>query len=93
MIDKKTIEHIAKLARLQVSESDAAKYSQDLSKALGHFEQISKVDTTGVEPLLTPSEIQAFWREDAVKREFTAEEMTANAPDKLGNLFKVPPVV
>lgn len=93
MIDKKTIEHIAKLARLQVSEADAAKYSDDLSKALKNFEQISKIETNGVEPLLTPSEIQAFWREDAAKKEFTAEEMTANAPDKLGNLFKVPPVV
>ena len=67
--------------------------TDDLSKALVHFEQISKVETKGVEPLLTPSEIVPFWREDEAKREFTAEEMTANAPDKLGNLFKVPPVV
>lgn len=93
MIDKKTIEHIAKLARLHISEHEAAKYSEQLSSALGYFEQISKVKTDGVEPLVTPSEMQAFWREDVVRRDTTPEEITANAPEKLGNLFKVPPVV
>ena len=93
MIDKKTIEHIAKLARLHVSEEEAQEYSSQLSKALGFFEQISKVDTKGVEPLVTPTEIEIYWREDQAKSEFTAEEMTANAPERMGNLFKVPPVV
>ena len=93
MIDKKTIEHIAKLARLQVNEADAKMYSEQLSKALGYFEQISKVDASGVEPMVTPAEIQAFWRADEVRRDGTPEEMTANAPAKLGNLFQVPPVV
>ncbi len=93
MIDKKTIEHIAKLARLNVTDEEAQEYSGQLSKALGFFEQISKVDTTGIEPLVSPTEMEAYWREDIAKTEFTPEEMTANAPDKAGNLFKVPPVV
>ncbi len=93
MIDKKTIEHIAKLARLHVTEEEAQEYSLQLAKALAHFEQIAKIDTTGVEPLITPTEIESYWREDVVKQEFSAEEMTANAPSKAGNLFKVPPVV
>lgn len=93
MIDKKTIEQIAKLSRLHVSEQEANEYSVQLSKALGYFEQISKVDTHGVEPLITPTEIESYWREDQPKSEYTPEEMTANAPSKAGNLFKVPPVV
>lgn len=93
MIDKKAIEHIAKLARLQVSDDEAEQFSLQLSKALGYFEQISKVDTKGVEPLITPSEMENFWREDIAKKELTAEELVANAPEKVGNLFKVPPVV
>lgn len=93
MIDKKTIEHIAKLARLHVTEEEAQEYSVQLAKALGHFEQISKINTAGIEPMITPTEIEAYWREDVVKQDFTAEEMTANAPSKAGNLFKVPPVV
>ncbi|UOF00344.1 Asp-tRNA(Asn)/Glu-tRNA(Gln) amidotransferase subunit GatC [Bdellovibrio reynosensis] len=93
MIDKKTIEHIAKLARLHVSDQEAEEYSTQLAKALGHFEQISKINTAGLEPLITPTEIEAYWREDEVKQSFTAEDMTANAPSRAGNLFKVPPVV
>ena len=93
MVDPKAIAHIAKLARLYVSEADAQEYSEQLSKMLGYFEQISKVDTTGIEPLVTPSDVSSFWREDVVKNENTAAEMVANAPEKTGNLFTVPPVV
>lgn len=93
MIDPKTIAHIAKLARLEIGTDEAGKYSAELSKALEYFEQIAKVNTTGVEPLVTPSDIAPFWREDIARRDGTAEEMTANAPEKMGHLFKVPPVV
>lgn len=93
MIDQKTIQHIAKLARLEVTPEQAEKYGQQMSQILKHFEQISQVDTKGVEPLITPSEIENFWREDLVVKENTSEEMLANAPARTGNLFKVPPVV
>ncbi len=93
MIDPKALEQIARLARLHVSESEAQEFSSQLSKALGYFEQISKVETKGIEPLVTPSEIEPLWREDIAKKELTAEEIVANAPAKTGNLFTVPPVV
>lgn len=93
VIDKKTIEHIAKLARINVTEQQATEYSLQLSKALEYFDQISKIDTNGVIPLVTPTEIEEFWREDEAVKDYTAEEMTQNAPMKNGNLFKVPPVV
>jgi len=93
VIDKKTIEHIAQLSRLAIDEKQAAEYSGQLSKALDYFDQISKINTDGVEPLVTPTEIEAFWRDDKVEKEFTSDEMTQNAPSKIGHLFKVPPVV
>ena len=80
MIDKKTIEHIAQLSRLAIDEKQAAEYSGQLSKALDYFDQISKINTDGVEPLVTPTEIEAFWRDDKVEKEFTSDEMTQNAP-------------
>lgn len=93
MIDRKTIEHVAKLARLQISELEAQEYSEQLSKALKHFELIAQVPTEGIEPLITPVEIPCYLREDRVENNFTASAMTENAPAKAGNLFKVPPVV
>lgn len=93
MLDPKNVEHIAKLARLAISEKEASEYSEHLSKVLKYFEQISKVETKGVEPLVTPSDIESFWREDVVVKELSAEQIVANAPQKMGNLFTVPPVV
>ncbi len=93
MIDQKTIEHIAKLARLKITTEEATAYGEQLSKVLAHFEKISSVNTDGIEPLVTPSDIEFFAREDEVKRDFSAAEMVSNAPEKAGNLFKVPPVV
>lgn len=93
MIDKKTIEHIAKLSRLSIKYEETEEFSVQLSKVLSYFEHISKVDTTNVEPLVTPVDIKLVLRPDEIKKEFTAEEIVSNAPDKAGNLFKVPPVV
>lgn len=93
MIDEKTIQHIAKLARLKISPEDAVEYGDQLSKVLNHFQQISQIDTTGVEPLVTPSDIDFHTRPDESKHTLTTAEMLSNAPEKAGNLFKVPPVV
>ncbi len=93
MIDQKTIQHIAKLARLDMQEAEAKLYSEQLSKVLENFKTIEKIPTDGVEPMVTPSDIETFWREDQVVHECTAEEIVANAPSRQGNLFKVPPVV
>ncbi len=93
MIDEKTIQHIAKLARLKVTPEDAVEYGEQLNKVIGHFQQISKINTDGVEPLVTPAEIDFFTRPDENRHGLSTAEMLANAPDKAGNLFKVPPVV
>lgn len=93
MIDAKTIKNIAKLSRIEMDESHVVKYSKDLSNILDYFAQISKIDTLGVEPMTTPVEYENRWREDIVVSEYSPEEMLKNAPEKSGNLFKVPPVV
>ncbi len=93
MINEKTIQNIAKLARLSISEDEAQEYVLQLTKVLNHFEQISGLDTSHVEPLVTPVEINFFTRADEIKNENNTAEMIQNAPEKAGNLFKVPPVV
>ena len=93
MIDLKTIQHIAKLARLNISQEEAQEYSAQLANALEHFKQIENIKTEGVEPLVTPAEIELFLREDKNIAELNTDEILQNAPDRAGNLFKVPPVV
>ena len=93
MIDKKMIEHIAKLAKLEINAAEVEEFSEQLPKIFSYFEHISNVNTDNIEPLVTPIELNAYWREDEIKKEVSVEEIVANAPDRSGNLFKVPPVV
>ncbi len=93
MINTSDIEKIAQLSRLEITPDRAKELADQLQRVLKHFEQISHVDTKGVEPLITPTEIETYWREDSVVQELTPEDMLANAPDKIGNLFRVPPVI
>lgn len=93
MVDQKTIEQIAKLARLQLTKEEVCSYADQLSKVLNHFQEIDKIDTQNIEPLVTPTEIEFYARPDEVIKDISSDEILANAPDKAGRLFKVPPVV
>ena len=93
MINADEVKHIAKLARLDLSEEEVGKYSEQLSKVIQYFDKLNELDTSKVEELLKPSPIEAFVRADEVKRGLSAEQAIANAPESSGHLFKVPPVV
>lgn len=92
-IDAEVVKRMAKLAHLQLTENQIQGYANQMASIMKYFEEISAIDTTDIEPMVTPIEIQAEWRADVVTKEFTAEQMVANAPMRSGNLFKVPPVV
>lgn len=92
-IKKETVEQMAKLAHLKLSGSQIDQYTQQMAIVLKYFDEISRVDTTDVEPMVTPAVIEPFWREDEVEHDFSAEEIVANGPMRVGNLFKVPQVV
>lgn len=93
MISEDDVTSNAKLARLSITSDEAKKMASQLTAILGHFEHVSKVGTEGVEPLVTPTDIEAFWREDKMQNWENAEVAMKNAPEAVGNLFKVPPVV
>lgn len=92
-MDQKGLGHIAKLARLKLEASEMTSLNLDLEKILMHFEMISQVPTEGITPLVTPLDELVSLREDVVSQDLTVGEIMQNAPDKVGNLFKVPPVV
>ena len=88
-----TAEHVSKLARLELKENEIATFSQQLSAVLDSFEKIAAVDTTGVVPLVTPTEIVVRLRADEANESVDGIKCLENAPEKSGRLFKVPPVV
>ncbi len=93
MITEDEIKKIAKLAKLSMPENESKEFAEQLSGALKHFEQMTKINTDGIEPLVTPTQIEHFLRPDQAVQEISADKMVENAPEKIGNLFKVPPVV
>lgn len=93
MIDKEVVKKMADLAHIKLKDTQIDEYTEQIAIILKYFEEISQVDTEGIEPLVTPTEIEPFWREDEITKEFTSEEMVSNAPLRVGNLFKVPPAV
>ncbi len=93
MLDSKAVMKVAQLARLKLSEQDAQDYQQQLQKVLENFGKLANVSTDGIEPLITPTPVDLFLREDQVLQSVTVEEIIKCAPESRGNLFKVPPVV
>lgn len=92
MLTRETVEKVSRLARLQLTEKELEAFSAQLSAVLENFEQIANVDTKGVIPLVTPTDISVHLRPDAAESG-DGEAMLSNAPEKSGRLFKVPPVV
>ncbi|MFN8846317.1 MAG: Asp-tRNA(Asn)/Glu-tRNA(Gln) amidotransferase subunit GatC [Bdellovibrionales bacterium] len=92
-MDIDRVKQVASLAKLHLSEKEQEDSARKLAQILNHFEKMASVSTEGIEPLLTPTEIETFFREDAVKKEISTEELLNNAPASQGLLFKVPQAV
>jgi aspartyl-tRNA(Asn)/glutamyl-tRNA(Gln) amidotransferase subunit C len=93
-IDDKTLDRIAELARLDLSDPAArAAMLVDMQRVIDFVEQLNAIDTTGVEPLIFLSEEQDVLREDVAVEEITKQEALSNAPVKDSDYFKVPRVV
>ena len=92
-IDQKTVEKMAHLSRLELSEQESTKMVGDLSKILNWMDQLKELDTTDVQPLTHMSEEVNVFREDLVKNELSREKALRNAPSQDGEYFQVPKVI
>lgn len=92
-VDLATVKRVARLARLAVSEEDAARMTGELNGILGFVEQLNEVDVTGVEPMTSVMPMAMKKRQDVVTDGNKAEDIVANAPATDRNFFRVPKVV
>ena len=92
-IDKKTVEKVAHLARLELAEDETEKMIADMSKILGFMDKLNEIDTTGVEPLVYMTDEINVLREDVVKQEITHQEALQNAPKHDDKYFLVAKVI
>ncbi|MDH5605298.1 MAG: Asp-tRNA(Asn)/Glu-tRNA(Gln) amidotransferase subunit GatC [Anaerolineae bacterium] len=92
-LTKEEVEHIALLARLNLSEEEKERYRGQLSSILEHVAQLQELDTANVKPMSSVLAEALALRADIPGESLTQEKLTANAPDAADNQFKVPPVL
>ena len=92
MINKEEVKHVAKLARLELTDEEVNKYSQQLGSILQYIKQMNEVNTTKIEPMPHAIPVYNVMREDIVKYEQTKEELMANAPFEEDGFFRVPKI-
>jgi aspartyl-tRNA(Asn)/glutamyl-tRNA(Gln) amidotransferase subunit C len=92
-VDLVTVKRVARLARIAVSEEDAARMVGELNAILGFVAQLTEVDVAGVEPMTSVTPMAMKKRQDIVTDGDKAADFVANVPATEENFFLVPKVV
>jgi aspartyl-tRNA(Asn)/glutamyl-tRNA(Gln) amidotransferase subunit C len=93
VIEDKDVEHVARLARLHLSEEERARMRAQLGAILRYVDQLKELPVEGVEPTAHAVPLVNVMREDEVQPSFDREAMMANAPDRVGEFFRVPRII
>jgi aspartyl-tRNA(Asn)/glutamyl-tRNA(Gln) amidotransferase subunit C len=92
-LDRTTLDHLAALARLSLSEDEKEQAITHLSRILGYFESLAALDTGGVEPSPYPFPLQNRSRPDDPGPSLPQDAALANAPEKAEGFYRVPRIV
>ena len=92
-IDQQQVRKVAKLSRLELTESEVQEFNGQLGAILEYVEKMNELDTDNVEPLAHCLPVSNVFREDRVKESIGTEKALANAPDRDESFFKVPKIL
>ncbi len=92
-VSPEQVRHIAKLARIGMTDTEIEALVPELNNILGWVEQLGEVDTDGVEPLATVIDLKLRLRDDAVTEGDIRDAVLANAPEAQHGFFAVPKVI
>ena len=92
-LTKEEVEKVAKLARLEITETEKEAFSGQLSSILTYMEQLKGLNTEGIKPTATVLEQTNVFREDEVRPSLPADKALANAPGQTDGLFTVPRIL
>jgi aspartyl-tRNA(Asn)/glutamyl-tRNA(Gln) amidotransferase subunit C len=90
-ISRDEVLHVARLARLELTGDEVAKFQEQLSAILEAVSKVRELDLSGVPPTAHPLELANAWDEDVPRPCLPLEDVFANAPDRDGDYFRVPP--
>jgi aspartyl-tRNA(Asn)/glutamyl-tRNA(Gln) amidotransferase subunit C len=89
-ISRDEVLHVARLARLDLSEDEVERFGQQLDAILEAVSKVSELDLSDVEPTAHPLDVVNVWAADEPRPSLAPDEALANAPDRSGDLFRVP---
>jgi len=89
MLSKEEVQHIAKLARLGLSEEEIKKFQKELFSILDYFEKLKEVDASNVKPLSHPFEIKNIIRKDEPETTANKDKLLELMPERKGSYLKV----
>lgn len=92
-IDETQVRHVAKLARLDLTDDEVACFSTQLSAILGYVEKLNELDTDSAEPLAHCLPMHNVFREDVVTKSLDTELALRNAPQHFESFFRVPKIL
>lgn len=92
MLDKKNLQKLAELSRMDIKPAEEEKLLKDLDNILGHFEELKTVSTEGVPPMTGGTEMRNVYREDEGGNGLSGEEAKKEFPEGEKGYLKVPPV-
>jgi aspartyl-tRNA(Asn)/glutamyl-tRNA(Gln) amidotransferase subunit C len=90
MIDREQVLHVAKLARLRLSEAEVERMTGELSNILEHVARMDELELDGVEPTSHVVELQNVLRDDVPRESLSRERALEGAPDPADDGFRVP---
>jgi aspartyl-tRNA(Asn)/glutamyl-tRNA(Gln) amidotransferase subunit C len=90
-ITREEVLHVARLARLELSDDEVAKFQEQLSDILEAVSKVSELDLSDVPPTAHPLAVSNAWAEDEPRDCLPLDDVFANAPDRDGNYFRTPP--
>ena len=93
MITRQDVEHVARLARLQLTDPELERMAEQLGAILAHIDTLAALGTEGVEPTSHAVPLVDVMREDEARPCLSQEDMLANVPDRMGAFARVPRII
>jgi len=90
---KISIEHLAQLARLSVSDEEKTRFTGQIDSILNYMDTLNELDTSAVEPTSHVISLSNIVREDLLKDSLDRTDALRNAPDKTDKFYRVPKII
>jgi len=93
VISREEVQHVARLARLHLTDDEAERMREQLDAILAYIDKLRELDVEGVEPTAHAVPLVNVMRDDALSPCLPQEQALANAPDRAGEFFRVPRII